>query len=81
MHEDDPGDRARHRTSILSRLRKLVALIRGRGRPGPIGRCEQCGVTFAGAPERRSQIEQVLRVHRSICPGGSRDHEVVTPFD
>ena len=48
--------------------------------PDAVGACDKCGVAFAGLTERWGAVEQVLRAHESICPGGQRWGEVVRPF-
>jgi hypothetical protein len=40
-----------------------------------------CGVVFEGTTERALDVRHVLKVHESICPGGRRTGEIVTPFD
>jgi len=40
-----------------------------------------CGVTFAGTARRAPDVRHLLAVHESICPGGRRADEIVTPFD
>lgn len=45
-----------------------------------VGACAVCGVRFGGLPERRTELEHVLRAHERICPGGTREGEIVTPF-
>ncbi len=52
-------------------------------RPRPehvVGACTACGVVFAGREAERVRVAEVLRVHQTICPGGSRAGEVVVPF-
>ena len=49
--------------------------------PQTVGTCVVCGVKFAGSTERRSLVEEVLRVHQSICPGGTRGGHIVAPFE
>jgi hypothetical protein len=49
--------------------------------PEPVGTCSVCGVKFAASAERRALVEEVLRVHQSICPGGMRAGHVVAPFE
>jgi hypothetical protein len=49
--------------------------------PEPIGTCSVCGVRFAASEDRRALVEEVLRVHQSICPGGMRAGHVVAPFE
>ena len=51
-----------------------------RPRPGVVGACTVCGVVFAGREAERGRVVEVLRVHQTICPGGSRAGEVVVPF-
>jgi hypothetical protein len=46
-----------------------------------VGACSVCGVTFAASAGRRALVEEVLRVHQSICPGGTRAGHVVAPFE
>jgi hypothetical protein len=46
-----------------------------------VGACGVCGVTFAGTTERAPDVRHVLGVHESLCPGGRRAGEIVTPFD
>jgi hypothetical protein len=46
-----------------------------------VGSCRTCGVVFAASEDERRKVEQVLRAHERICPGGRRRHEVVTPYD
>lgn len=46
-----------------------------------VGSCPQCGVSFAAPPERQALGRAVLLAHRTVCPGGHRDLEVVTPLD
>jgi hypothetical protein len=53
---------------------------RTRRRLTPVGACGVCGVTFAGTTKRAPDVRHVLGVHESICPGGRRTGEVVTPF-
>ena len=48
--------------------------------PATVGACGICGVRFAGKTEQWSGVEQVLRAHESICPGGDRGDETVVPF-
>jgi hypothetical protein len=49
--------------------------------PEPVGTCSVCGVRFAASDDRRALVEEVLRVHQSICPGGVRAGHVVAPFE
>jgi hypothetical protein len=49
--------------------------------PEPVGACSVCGVRFAASADRRALVEEVLRVHQSICPGGMRAGHVVAPFE
>jgi hypothetical protein len=46
-----------------------------------VGSCPHCGVSFAAPPERQALGRAVLLAHRTVCPGGHRDLEVVTPLD
>ena len=46
-----------------------------------VGACCVCGVVFEGTIERALDIRHVLAVHESICPGGRRTGEIVSPFD
>lgn len=45
-----------------------------------VGKCCACSVAFGGTVEQAASVEQVLRAHESICPGGERDGELVLPF-
>jgi len=68
--------RARRR-SILIRL--LVTKPHRRAEH-VVGACSTCGVKFVGPGDRSAQLERVLWAHEELCPGGRREHEVVTPF-
>jgi hypothetical protein len=46
----------------------------------PVGVCSTCGVEFVAPADRREHVEDVLRVHESICPGGRRGGDVASPF-
>ncbi len=47
----------------------------------PIGCCPHCGVSFTAPADRQVLGRAVLLAHRTVCPGGSRDLEVVAPLD
>lgn len=46
-----------------------------------VGACESCGVTFLAQPAHVKGVREILRVHRSVCPGGNRAEEVVAPAE
>jgi hypothetical protein len=60
---------------------RLLSPRRTRHSPLRVGTCAVCGVAFAAYEQRREHVEEVLRVHQSICPGGSRAGHVVEPYD
>jgi hypothetical protein len=47
----------------------------------PVGSCPSCGVSFAAPADRQPLGRALLLAHRTVCPGGHRDLEVVTPLD
>jgi hypothetical protein len=49
--------------------------------PSHVGVCAACGVAFLAPAGRLEQTAELLRVHESICPGGDRAGEGVTPLD
>jgi hypothetical protein len=54
---------------------------RSRRRLHTIGACATCGVQFAAMEEQRGNVEEILRVHQRICPGGRRGGEVIAPYE
>jgi hypothetical protein len=67
--ESDQSDSSHARTRVLPKGRD------------PVGACGVCGVVFEGTTERAVDVRHVLDVHESICPGGRRAGEIVSPFD
>ena len=74
--ESDHGQR--HAGSAGSAQSSARDLPKGRD---AVGACSVCGVVFEGTTERALDVRHVLKVHESICPGGRRTGEIVTPFD
>ena len=75
----DIGAMAQH--PLQGSLATAVPAPRRRRVPETVGACTVCGVKFAGSDGRRALVEEVLRVHQSICPGGTRGGHVVAPFE
>jgi hypothetical protein len=64
-----------------TRLPRLLVSRVPRGARQIVGTCAACGVAFEGPRSRQADVEQVLRAHQRICPGGDRAGEMVTPFE
>jgi len=66
------------------RRRRLVPRLLGkrvsRRVPTVVGACTVCGVRFAGPRRRHAEVTAALRAHETICPGGRRSGQIVTPF-
>jgi hypothetical protein len=46
-----------------------------------VGSCPRCGVSFSAPVESQALGRAILHAHETVCPGGSRDFEVVAPLD
>ena len=46
----------------------------------PMSICCHCGVLFVAAPADVAKTRHVVRVHESVCPGGTRAGETANPF-
>lgn len=69
--------RRRRRRSLVPRL--LTPRV-SRRVPAMVGSCMICGVRFAGPRRRHPEVAAALRAHESVCPGGRRSGQLVTPF-
>jgi hypothetical protein len=45
-----------------------------------VGMCAICRVTFFSSPDGEKLVQDLLRVHEMICPGGDRTGERVMPI-
>ena len=78
VNHPESGHGQRHAGSARSAHSSAGDLPKGRD---AVGACGVCGVVFEGTTERALDVRHVLEVHESICPGGRRTGEIVTPFD
>jgi hypothetical protein len=66
----------------MMELRRLESPPPAPPRPGavPVAACRRCGVRFVATPERTAETGAIVAAHEAVCPGGSRNGEVVDPF-
>jgi hypothetical protein len=57
-----------------------MRLSRSRARFSVVGSCRQCGVRFGTRPENLTDTLASLHAHEGVCPGGSRNFDVVFPL-